>query len=103
MTAPVVPLPLSDEEARIIAALREVPEAGLGRLVRDLIRALTEFARDPHCNETQGDGVPCAAAGNRCDECSRVLDILRHFELRVQRPPRLSPDASDPAVELEAW
>jgi hypothetical protein len=104
MTRTEVPLPLSLEENELIAVWREMPAGPMQRRVKEMIVELLRFARDPHCDEMQGDGVPCGEARNRCEECAKVIDILRRFETRVS-PPAPIAAAAGPAVEVEseAW
>ena len=105
MTRKEVPLPLSQEENELIAIWRELPSGPMQRRVRDIVMELLRFARDPHCDEMQGDGVPCGEPRNRCEECARVVAILRTFETRVTPPAAgLAPaPGPQPEVESEAW
>ncbi|HEY0590406.1 MAG TPA: hypothetical protein VGF40_01455 [Thermoanaerobaculia bacterium] len=103
MTRMEVPLPLSNEENELIAIWRELPAGPMQRRVREIVVELLRFARDPHCDEMQGDGVPCTQPRTRCDECARVIEILRRFETRVTPPaPAVS---AEPGLEIEteAW
>lgn len=105
MTRLEVPLPLSDEENELIATLRELPQGPMQRRVREIAMELLRFAKDPHCDEMQGDGVPCGEPRNRCEECARVVEILRRFETRVTPPAATLAPAAGPQteVESEAW
>lgn len=103
MTRMEVPLPLSTEENELIAIWRELPAGPMQRRVREIVVELLRFARDPHCDEMQGDGVPCTQPRTRCEDCARVIAILRSFETRVSSPAGAV--APGPAIEIEteAW
>jgi hypothetical protein len=98
-----VPLPLSHEENELVAVWRELPAGPMQRRVREMVLELLRFARDPHCDEMQGDGVPCSQPRNRCDECARVIDILRRFETRVTPAASTAPAGPQIEIETEAW
>jgi hypothetical protein len=78
------PTLLLPEEWRLVWALREVPEGRLRAELLSLLDELLAAARDPHCAETQADGVPCACLGVACDECQRVLSRLRQLRLPMR-------------------
>lgn len=98
-----VPLPLSNEENELVALWRELPAGPMQRRVREIALELLRFARDPHCDEMQGDGVPCAQPRNRCEDCARVIEILRRFETRVTAPAPATTAAPAIEIETEAW
>ena len=103
MTRREVPMPLSAEENELVALWRELPAGPMQRRVRELVTELLRFARDPHCDEMQGDGVPCGDARNRCEECAKVIEIVRRFETRVSSPERAVPAGVAADIESEAW
>jgi hypothetical protein len=105
MTRLEVPLPLSQEENELIAIWRDLPSGPMQRRVRAMVSELLQFARDPHCDEMQGDGVPCGEPRNRCEECAKVVEILRRFETRVSRPEAapMAVGGSALEIETEAW
>lgn len=105
MTRLEVPLPLTGDENELIAIWRELPAGPMQRRVREMVLELLRFARDPHCDEMQGDGVPCGEPRNRCEECSKVIEILRRFETRVSSPSAPVDAAAGPPIEIEseAW
>jgi hypothetical protein len=96
-------MPLSGEENELVALWRELPEGPMQRRVRELVVELLRFARDPHCDEMQGDGVPCGDARNRCEDCAKVIEIVRRFETRVSAPARTVPAGVATDIESEAW
>lgn len=100
-----VPLPLREDEANLVALWRGLPEGPLQRRVREIVLELIRFARDPHCDEMQGDGVPCGSAHGQCDDCAKVIEILRGFETRVRPVGSIAPApvGSDVDIEAEAW
>ncbi len=98
-----VPLPLSNEENELVAIWRELPAGPMQRRVREIVVEILRFARDPHCDEMQGDGVPCSQPRTRCDECARVIEILRRFETRVSPPGPAVPAGPGTEIETEAW
>lgn len=97
------PLPLLDDEKALLAVWRELPAGPLQRRVKDIVMELVRFARDPHCDEMQSDGVPCGDPRSRCEDCSKVIDILRKFEARVRGPELIPPGSATTDVETEAW
>lgn len=105
MTSMEIPLPLQDDEKALLAVWRQMPAGPLQTRVKEIVLELVRFARDPHCDEMQADGVPCGDPRNRCEDCSKVVEILRRFEVRV-RPPEAVPPALSPSlqdIENEAW
>jgi len=78
------PTVLLAEERRLVWALRQVPEGRLRVELLSLLDELLDVARDPHCAETQADGVPCACLGVACDECQRALSRLRQLRLPMR-------------------
>jgi hypothetical protein len=103
MTRIEVPLPLSTEENELVAIWRDLPAGPMQRRVREIVVEILRFARDPHCDEMQGDGVPCAQPRTRCEECARVIEILRRFETRVSPAAPAVPAGPGIEIETEAW
>jgi hypothetical protein len=77
-------LPLSDEEKKLLLALREIPPSRLRDLMTALIGELTEFVAEPSCAEVQADGAPCPASDVSCDECRKLTSILEGLRGRLQ-------------------
>lgn len=66
----------SEDERRLLAALRALPEGELKRRVWSMLGGLCSMLHDPHCSQTQGDGVPCARPDGNCEQCARVVREL---------------------------
>jgi hypothetical protein len=79
------PLILTPEEARLITALRDMPESPLRDRVRRLLADVVAFARNPRCPELQADGAPCAHPATDCDQCQVVLAMLDTLGRRLPR------------------
>jgi hypothetical protein len=77
-------LPLSDEERKLLLALRGIPPSRLRDLMTALIGELTEFVAEPSCAEVQADGAPCPASDASCDECRKLTTILEGLRGRLQ-------------------
>ena len=77
-------LPLSDEEKKLLLALREIPPSRLRDLMTTLIGELTEFVAEPSCAEEQADGAPCPGPDTSCDECRKLTSILEGLRGRLQ-------------------
>ena len=77
-------LPLSDEETKLLLALRGIPPSRLRELMTTLIAELTEFVAEPSCAEEQADGAPCPGADTSCDECRKLTTILEGLRGRLQ-------------------
>jgi hypothetical protein len=77
-------LPLSDEEQKLLLALREIPPSRLRDLMTTLIGELTEFVAAPSCAEEQADGAPCPGSDTSCDECRKLTSILEGLRGRLQ-------------------
>ena len=76
-------LPLSDEEKKLLLALREIPPSRLRDLMTTLIGELTEFVAEPSCAEEQADGAPCPGPETSCDECRKLTSILEGLRGRL--------------------
>jgi hypothetical protein len=74
---------LTPEEWSMISTLRDLPPSPMQAYVKELIHELVKFAADPECEEMQGDGAPCGSINAGCDQCTRVIEILRTFERRL--------------------
>jgi hypothetical protein len=77
---------LSEEERRLIAALRDIPPSLRRDSLTLLLQELTELVREPHCAEMQADGVPCASAHVACDECQQITVLLDGLRSRLREP-----------------
>ena len=77
-------LPLSEEEKKLLLALREIPPSRLRDLMTTLIGELTEFVAEPSCAEEQADGAPCPGPETSCDECRKLTSILEGLRGRLQ-------------------
>jgi hypothetical protein len=77
-------LPLSEEEQKLLLALRDIPPSRLRDLMTTLIGELTEFVAGPSCAEMQADGAPCPGADTSCDECRKLTTIIEGLRGRLQ-------------------
>ncbi len=77
-------LPLSQEEEKLLLALREIPPSRLRDLMTTLVGELADFVSDPGCAEMQADGVPCPTTDASCDECRKLTTILEGLRGRLQ-------------------
>jgi hypothetical protein len=74
---------LTAEEAKLLGALRAIPESRLRDLAFTLVSELAEFVANPSCPELQADGAPCPTAETACDECRRVSAVLEGLRTRL--------------------
>lgn len=74
---------LTAEEAKIVAALRAIPESRLRDLTLTLVSELADFVARPSCPELQADGAPCPSAETACDECRRVSALIEGLRTRL--------------------
>lgn len=42
---------------------------------RRLLGQIVKILREPHCAESQADGVPCGDAHGSCDQCGRAAEL----------------------------
>ncbi len=77
-------LPLSEEERKLLLALRGIPPSRLRDLMTTLIGELTAFVAAPSCAEMQADGAPCPAPDTSCDDCRKLTTILEGLRGRLQ-------------------
>jgi hypothetical protein len=77
-------LPLSEEETKLLLALRGIPPSRLRDLMTTLVGELTEFVAAPSCAEMQADGAPCPAPDTSCDDCRKLTTILEGLRGRLQ-------------------
>lgn len=77
-------VPLSPQEWRLVAALREIPPSPLRDLLGDALQELVEAVREPRCPEAQADGFPCADVHAECEECRKLIRILEGLRARLQ-------------------
>ena len=78
-----LPVGLTAEEAKLVRALRALPESPLRDLMKTLVSELADFVAQPSCPELQADGAPCPTAETACDECRRVSSILEGLRNRL--------------------
>ncbi len=76
MSEHVVKIAVSENERRIISAMRDLPESPLKALLGEVMTGLADFAREPRCAEMQADGVPCAVADADCEQCRKLKQVL---------------------------
>jgi hypothetical protein len=77
------PVALSEDERRLVLALREIPESPLRDLYTRLVSELTDFVSSPTCAEMQGDGAPCTSAAASCDQCRKLETLLEGLRTRL--------------------
>jgi hypothetical protein len=77
-------LGLTPEEAKLVGALRSLPESRLRELTLAFVSELADFVARPSCPELQADGAPCPTADSACDECRRVSSLLEGLRSRLQ-------------------
>jgi hypothetical protein len=75
---------LHPDEARLVVALRAIPESPLRDRLSVLLCELADFVSAPSCAEMQADGVPCTSAQASCDECRKVTELLDGLRSRLQ-------------------
>jgi hypothetical protein len=78
-----LPAGLTAEEAKLLGALRALPESRLRGLLLTLVGELADFVAAPSCPELQADGAPCATPHTACDECRRVSEVLEGLRTRL--------------------
>jgi hypothetical protein len=78
-----LPVGLSPEEAKLVGALRALPESRLRELLTTLVGELADFVAAPSCPELQADGAPCPSPHTACDECRRVSEVLEGLRTRL--------------------
>jgi len=76
MEQEMVKVRLSPDEWKLIAGMRDIPASPLRDLTHELVMALVDYVRDPHCPELQADGVPCETPAADCEECRKVKELL---------------------------
>jgi hypothetical protein len=76
MSEQVVRIAVTENERRIISAMRDLPESPLKSLLGEVMLGLADFAREPRCAEMQADGVPCAVADADCEQCRKLKQVL---------------------------
>lgn len=74
---------LSAEEAKLVSALRALPQSRLHDLMTTLVSELAEFVAQPSCPELQADGAPCPTADAACDECRKLSSLLEGLRSRL--------------------
>jgi hypothetical protein len=83
MTDIAIQTTLSDEEWKIVMALREIPDSPLRAKVSGLLRELVRFIQQPRCLGMQSDGFPCGTPNTSCEECQQMLKVLDDLAARV--------------------
>lgn len=74
---------LTPQEAKLVHALRALPESRLRELVGALVSELADFIANPACPELQADGAPCPTAEGACEECRKVSAVLEGLRSRL--------------------
>jgi hypothetical protein len=74
---------LTAEEAKLVGALRAIPQSRLRELTLTLVSELADFVARPSCPELQADGAPCPTADTACDECRRVSSLIEGLRTRL--------------------
>jgi hypothetical protein len=76
---------LTEDEQKLILAMRDVPDSPLRRLYTQLVAELTDFVSHPTCSETQADGAPCASSDVSCDQCRKLQWLLEGLRVRLHQ------------------
>jgi hypothetical protein len=76
---------LRPEEAKLVAALRSIPESPLRDRLSAFVSELADFVAAPSCAEMQADGAPCTSAQAACDECRKMTALLDGLRTRLQQ------------------
>ena len=85
MEQEAVRIALNPEEQRLIWAYRDVPSGQPRELLGQVLTALCELVREPHCAQVQADGVPCATPTTDCTECLRLKQVLADLRRDLTR------------------
>ena len=83
MTDTTIHTTLSDEEWKIVMALREIPDSPMRSKVSGLLAELVRFIQQPRCLGMQSDGFPCGTPHTSCEECQHMLQVLDDLAARV--------------------
>jgi hypothetical protein len=75
---------LRPDEAKLVAALRSIPESPLRDRLSAFVSELADFVAARSCGEMQADGAPCTSAQAACDECRKMTDLLDGLRSRLQ-------------------
>jgi hypothetical protein len=75
---------LRPEEAKLVEALRAIPESPLRERMASFVSELADFVASPSCAEMQADGAPCTSAQAACDECRKMTALLDGLRRRLQ-------------------
>lgn len=76
MTDSTIQTTLSNEEWKIVMALREIPDSPLRAKVTGLFSELARFIQQPRCLGMQSDGFPCGTPHTSCEECQQMLQVI---------------------------
>ena len=71
-----VTMTLDEKEARLIRALRDLPQSPLRARLQRFMDELSRFIQHPRCESMQADGVPCRNVENDCEHCSHMNEML---------------------------
>jgi hypothetical protein len=85
MEQEAVRIALTAEEQRLIWAYRDVPTGQPRELLGQVLTALCELVREPHCAQVQADGVPCTTPTSDCAECLRLKEVLADLRRDLTR------------------
>jgi len=80
-----VRIAVTEDERRIISALRDLPPSPLKELLGQVMHGLVDFVREPRCPEMQADGVPCAVADADCEQCRMLKKMLESLRDELAR------------------
>jgi hypothetical protein len=75
---------LRPEEAKLVEALRSIPDSPLRERLARFVSELADFVSAPSCAEMQADGAPCTSAQAACDECRKMTALLDGLRSRLQ-------------------
>jgi hypothetical protein len=75
---------LRPEEAKLVEALRSIPDSPLRERLACFVSELADFVAAPSCAEMQADGAPCTSAQASCDECRKMTALLDGLRSRLQ-------------------
>ena len=76
MSEQAIRIAVTEDERRIISAMRDLPPSPLKELLGQVMAGLVEFVREPRCAEMQADGVPCAVPDADCEQCRKLKQVL---------------------------
>jgi hypothetical protein len=83
MTDATIQTTLTNEEWKIVMALRDIPDSPLRTKVTGLFSELVRFIQQPRCLGMQSDGFPCGTPHTSCEECQQMLKVIEEMAARV--------------------